>query len=156
MGKLDTVEVNGPEAEVLDWGRRGLAPRRGRCTAAAAATLHWACLSRLPGKRARPVLRGPRRGDASGLPDWKPFYYLLQDLPGVEVMLVNARHVKNLPGRKTDLLTELSRDLEEGYVRRRVRPVRFAACDRRWGYASGFVRAGGAAAGLSGGDGRSV
>jgi len=55
----------------------------------------------LPGKRARPVLRGPRRGDASGLPDWKPFYYLLEDLPGVEVMLVNARHVKNLPGRKT-------------------------------------------------------
>src|SRR5665648_503425 len=34
---------------------------------------------------------------------WKPFYYLLQDLPGVEVMLVNARHVKNLPGRKSDV-----------------------------------------------------
>ena len=28
-----------------------------------------ACLSRLPGKRARPVLRGPRRGNAPGLPD---------------------------------------------------------------------------------------
>jgi transposase len=38
---------------------------------------------------------------------WKPFYYLLEDLPGAEIMLVNARHVKNLPGRKTDLLTEL-------------------------------------------------
>lgn len=34
---------------------------------------------------------------------WKPFYYLLEDLPGVEVMLVNARAVKNLPGRKTDV-----------------------------------------------------
>jgi transposase len=34
---------------------------------------------------------------------WKPFYYLLEDLPGVEVMLVNARHVKNLPGRKSDV-----------------------------------------------------
>jgi transposase len=34
---------------------------------------------------------------------WKPFYYLLEDLSGVEVMLVNARHVKNLPGRKTDV-----------------------------------------------------
>ena len=34
---------------------------------------------------------------------WKPFYYLLEDLVGVEVMLVNARHVKNLPGRKTDV-----------------------------------------------------
>ncbi|MCV7194681.1 IS110 family transposase [Mycolicibacterium brumae] len=34
---------------------------------------------------------------------WKPFYYLLEDLAEVEVMLVNARHVKNLPGRKTDV-----------------------------------------------------
>ncbi|MDP3950070.1 IS110 family transposase [Microbacterium sp.] len=34
---------------------------------------------------------------------WKPFYYLLEDLPGVEVVLVNARHVKNLPRRKTDV-----------------------------------------------------
>lgn len=34
---------------------------------------------------------------------WKPFYYLLEDLPGVEVMLVNARHVKTLPGRKSDV-----------------------------------------------------
>lgn len=34
---------------------------------------------------------------------WKPFYYLFEDLPGVEVILVNARHVKNLPGRKTDV-----------------------------------------------------
>ena len=34
---------------------------------------------------------------------WKSFYYLLEDLPGAEVMLVNARHVKNLPGRKTDV-----------------------------------------------------
>ena len=30
-------------------------------------------------------------------------YYELEDLSGVEVMLVNARHVKNLPGRKTDV-----------------------------------------------------
>ncbi len=33
---------------------------------------------------------------------WKPYYYLLEDAP-FEVMLVNARHVKNLPGRKTDV-----------------------------------------------------
>jgi transposase len=33
---------------------------------------------------------------------WKPFYYLLDDGP-FEVMLVNARHVKNLPGPKTDV-----------------------------------------------------
>ena len=60
-------------------------------------------MSRLPGKRARPVLRGPGRSNAPRLPDWKPFYYLLEDLPGVEVMLVNARHVKALPGRKSDV-----------------------------------------------------
>ena len=34
---------------------------------------------------------------------WKPFYYLLEDLPGGKRLLVNARHVKNLPGRKTDV-----------------------------------------------------
>ena len=33
---------------------------------------------------------------------WKPFYYLLEDGP-FRVMLVNARHVKNLPGRKSDV-----------------------------------------------------
>ena len=32
----------------------------------------------------------------------EPFYYLLEDA-GFEVMLVNARHVKNLPGRKSDV-----------------------------------------------------
>ncbi len=32
----------------------------------------------------------------------KPFYYLLEDA-SFEVLLVNARHVKNLPGRKTDV-----------------------------------------------------
>ena len=33
---------------------------------------------------------------------WKPFYYLLDDGP-FEILLVNARHVKNLPGRKADV-----------------------------------------------------
>jgi transposase len=32
---------------------------------------------------------------------WKPFYYLLDD--GLEVMLVNARDARNVPGRKTDV-----------------------------------------------------
>lgn len=32
---------------------------------------------------------------------WKVFYYVLED--DFEVMLVNPRHVKNLPGRKTDV-----------------------------------------------------
>jgi hypothetical protein len=85
---------------------------------------------------------------------WKPFYYLLDD--ELDVVLVNAASVRNLPGRKTDLLTELSAGSCGGCVRYRAGLARFAACDRRWGCASGFVRAGGAAAGLSRGDGRSV
>ena len=32
---------------------------------------------------------------------WKPYYYGLED--HLNVMLVNARHAKNLPGRKTDV-----------------------------------------------------
>jgi transposase len=32
---------------------------------------------------------------------WKPFYYVMEDrLP---VMLVNAKHARNVPGRKSDL-----------------------------------------------------
>src|SRR6476620_4574452 len=32
---------------------------------------------------------------------WKPFYYLLEDK--LDVILVNARAVKNMPGRKSDV-----------------------------------------------------
>lgn len=32
---------------------------------------------------------------------WKPFYFLLDD--ALNVMLVNARHVRNVPGRKSDV-----------------------------------------------------
>ena len=53
---------------------------------------------------ARRVLRGPRRSNAPGLPDWKSPFYLLE-AAGFEVWLVNARDVKHLPGRpKTDKL----------------------------------------------------
>jgi transposase len=49
---------------------------------------------------------------------WKPIWYLLEEA-GFELLLVNARHVKILPGRKTDVgdaawLTEL---LEHGLLR---------------------------------------
>src|SRR5438132_10104007 len=48
---------------------------------------------------------------------WKPVYYLLED--DFELLLVNAAHVKNVPGRKTDVadaqwLCEL---LEHGLLR---------------------------------------
>ena len=54
---------------------------------------------------------------------WKPFYYLLEDA-GFEVMLVNARHVKNLPGRKTDVsdATWLAQFGAHGLVRGSLMP----------------------------------
>src|SRR5262245_39960870 len=33
---------------------------------------------------------------------WKPVYYLLEDR-FAQVLLVNARHIKQVPGRKTDV-----------------------------------------------------
>jgi hypothetical protein len=63
-------------------GRRGQAPPRAHAMPKAAAHRNRqdqgictdrhalaACLSRMRGQLARPVLRGPRRGNASGLPD---------------------------------------------------------------------------------------
>jgi transposase len=48
---------------------------------------------------------------------WKPVYYILED--GLDVMLVNAAHVKNVPGRKTDLAdaTWIAQLLEHGLLR---------------------------------------
>src|SRR6476659_3524516 len=60
-----------------------------------------ACLSPVRRNGARRVLRGRRRSNAPPLPDWKPFYYLLED--AVNVMLVNPRDARNRPGRKTDV-----------------------------------------------------
>jgi transposase len=34
---------------------------------------------------------------------WKPVWYVLEDLDEVELLLVNARHVKQVPGRKSDV-----------------------------------------------------
>ena len=61
-------------------------------------------MSRLPGKRAWPVLRGPGRSNAPRLPDWRPPFYLFE-AHGLDPWLVNAKDVKHLPGRpKTDRL----------------------------------------------------
>ena len=87
---------------------------------------------------------------------WRIWYYLLED-NGLDVQLVNARDVKNVPGRpKTDLLTELPRRLRGGCVPGRVGLARFAARDGRWRTAAGFGGAGGAGSGWSGDDRRSV
>jgi transposase len=34
---------------------------------------------------------------------WRPVYYLLEDLPGSQCWLVNAMHIKKVPGRKSDV-----------------------------------------------------
>jgi transposase len=71
------------------------------------------------GKPACPVLRGLRRGNAPELPDWRIFYYLLE-AAGLSVRLVNARDVKNVPGRpKTDKLDAvwLAKLTEKGLLR---------------------------------------
>jgi hypothetical protein len=85
---------------------------------------------------------------------WRAAFYLLED--ELNVMLVNAAHAKGLPGRKTDLLTELRQGFWGGCVPGRVGLARFAACDRRWRSATGFGCAGSAGSGWAGGDRRSV
>src|SRR6476646_3880319 len=119
MGKLGIVEVNGPEGEVLDWDAGDWRRVEDDVRRLRQRLFTRACLSRLPGKRARPVLRGPRRGDAPGLPDWRIWYYLLE-AAGLDVQLVNARDVKNVPGRpKTDKLDAvwLAKLTEKGLLR---------------------------------------
>jgi transposase len=37
---------------------------------------------------------------------WKPVFYVLEE--AIECWLLNAMHMRNVPGRKTDLLTELA------------------------------------------------
>jgi len=87
---------------------------------------------------------------------WRIWFYVLE-AAGLSVQLVNARDVKNVPGRpKTDLLTELPRGFRGRCVPGGVGLARFAARDRRWRTTAGFGGAGGAGAGWSGGDRRSV
>jgi hypothetical protein len=78
---------------------------------------------------------------------WRGAFYLLEDC--LNVMLVNAAHVKGLPGRKTDLLTELPVGFFGRCVRRWSGVVRFRPRDQRRGRAAGVVRVGGAAARLA-------
>ena len=55
---------------------------------------------------------------------WKPVFNILED--NLEVILVNARHVKNVPGRKTDVQESewLCRVLRSGLVRGSFIPPR--------------------------------
>ncbi len=68
MGKLDTVEVNGPEGEVLDWDAVDWHRVEDDVRRLRQRIFTRACLSRLPGKRAWPVLRGPGAATRRGYP----------------------------------------------------------------------------------------
>ena len=61
---------------------------------------------------------------------WKPVWHVLED--DFELMLVNARHVKQVPGRKTDVSDSawLCQLAEAGLLRGRAscRPSRSATC----------------------------
>jgi hypothetical protein len=74
---------------------------------------------------------------------WKPIYYLLED--DFTVLLVNAAHIKRVPGRKTDLLTELPGLDSTGGVLLPIGVATFPVRDQRRGWAAGVVRFGGAA-----------
>ena len=60
---------------------------------------------------------------------WKPVWYVLEELPGVDLLLVNARHAKNLPGRKTDVADAMwiAQLLECGLLRGSFVPPREVA-----------------------------
>ena len=86
---------------------------------------------------------------------WRPFFYLLE-AAGLQVQLVNARDVKNAPGRpKTDPLTELPGPVSSCWRTGGAKALMVADRDGYGGCAAGFVAAGGAAGGLAGGDGGS-
>ena len=78
---------------------------------------------------------------------WKPPFYCLEEV--MDVWLLNAQHMKAVPGRKTDLLTELADRSFDRCVRRPAVLARFRPRDQRRGYAAGAVRFGGAAARLA-------
>ena len=57
---------------------------------------------------------------------WKPVWHMLEGEPGWQLLLVNAQHVKNLPGRKTDVADAvwLAQLLECGLLRGSFVPPR--------------------------------
>ena len=64
--------------------------------------------------------RRDARGDGGDRVYSMPVYHALLAHGEFEVLMCNDGHVKNVPGRKTDLLTELSASSPRGCVRRRA------------------------------------
>ena len=74
---------------------------------------------------------------------WKPVFYCLEER--MECWLLNAGHMKAVPGRKTDLLTELPGPDSRVGVRLPIEVATFPAHDQRRGCVAGAVRVGGPA-----------
>ena len=57
---------------------------------------------------------------------WRPVWHVLEEEASLELLLANARHVKNLPGRKTDVADAgwLAQLLECGLLRGSFVPPR--------------------------------
>jgi|SRR5664280_1732428 len=82
---------------------------------------------------------------------WKPPFYLLE-AHGLQTWPVNAAHMRNLPGRKTDLLTELPGPDSRVGVRLPIGVATFPAHEQRRGWVAGVVRVGRAAGRVARGD----
>ena len=68
MGKLDTVTVNGPEGEVLDWDAVDWRRVEDNVRRLRQRLFTRACLNRLPGKRHGRFLGGPGAATRRGYP----------------------------------------------------------------------------------------
>jgi hypothetical protein len=81
---------------------------------------------------------------------WRIWFYLLE-AAGLDVQLVNARDVKNVPGRpKTDLLTELRRGAGSSGRQVLIGASTFSGRDRGRGRGAGSVPVGGCFAWVAG------
>ncbi len=79
---------------------------------------------------------------------WWPVYHVLA-AAGIEACVCSAAHMHNVPGRKTDLLTELPGGLGEVSGQAAIWVATVAGHDHGWGGAAGSVAADGAAVGLA-------
>jgi transposase len=75
---------------------------------------------------------------------WKPIFYPLED--HFACWLINPQHIKKVPGRKSDLLTELPDRILRLCPRVGCGVATFRAHGQRRGCAAGVVAVGGAAA----------
>jgi len=77
---------------------------------------------------------------------WWPVYHALAGTETIEVCVCNAAHMHNVPGRKTDLLTELRGEVPQVSGQLAIMVATFPGHDRKGRGAAGLVPAGDSAA----------